>query len=71
MIGFLEVFTDLQLVLLFITVGYGIVFGIGNTCHRVICMFSIKVLHQSTVGGLLDGLFYAIVAYLTYVYFGG
>lgn len=65
----MDKFTELEIALLFLTIGYGIVFGVSNTLHRVGSMLGFGKYHQGGLGQLLDILFYAAVGYLCYIYF--
>jgi hypothetical protein len=65
----MQTFTTIELVLLFVTLGYGVVLGINNTIGRIVGLFNGST-RQSQLGQLLDVLFYASIGYLTYTYFG-
>lgn len=65
----MQTFTTIELVLLFVTVGYGIVSGIKNTLVRIGNLFGGEV-RQHIIGQVSDMLFYAAIGYLTYTYFG-
>ena len=65
----MEYFTQLHYILGLILLGYGIVLGFRNTLYRVASIITARSLNQSTIGYLLDGLFYSGIGYLTLVYF--
>ena len=65
----MDKFTQIEIILLFLTIGYGVTLGIGNTLGRVVSWLRTGKCTQSTTGQLLDTLFYASVGYLLYVYF--
>ena len=66
----MQTFTTIELVLLFVTVGYGLRFGIRNTVVNIASLLGAGPVGQSSLGQLLDVLFYAAIGYLTYTYFG-
>ena len=59
--------STLQIVLLFLCVAYGVVFGLGNTYYRVMSMFPNKTLLQNDLGRGLDVLWYTALLYLAYI----
>lgn len=67
---FLNLFNEVQVLLLIFVVIYGLMFGLGNTYVRVICSLSTKTMNQSQLGKFMDMLFYIVISYLTYIYMG-
>lgn len=66
----MQTFTNLEVALLFLTIGYGAVYGINNTLYRIGGMLGFGKTVQSDMGKVLDVIFYAAIGYLCYVYFG-
>ena len=49
--------------LLSITVGYGVIYGVKNMLLRIQCILTGSKLLQSSLGGLLDGMFISFILY--------
>ena len=62
---FLQQLHTTDLLILVALTGYGLVFGLGNTIRRIKAILTNDTLLQSTLGGLLDMLFYCGIIYFS------
>jgi len=53
-------------VLLLLTIGYGISFGVGNVIKKTIGAITLKSIKQNDTGKILDGLFVTSILYFAF-----
>lgn len=64
MLEFMQELPTAELILLIVLSVYGLMYGIKNTCHRLVCICTNDTLLQNDLGKLLDLVFYCGIIYL-------